>query len=126
MSMLNSGVRAGNNLVQPISWIATFVFKLPLVTKLQVTQSPNCDPTFMPITSVFCLKDNTPIELQNANSLSLLVQGKWTPFHSLYMTQNRESHITFNSELNNLLLKAMAEPDLPKDLTPILNLLLND
>jgi len=41
------------------------------------------------------------------------------------MTQERKQHITFDSELNDLLVKAAFEPDLQKDITPIIKLLLD-
>ena len=126
LGMIQSGIDPYNNALAPLRWTLFPTFCNPLYSEIYISESPNCEPTFMPITSVFCLKDNTPSNLQNAQSLPLLVREKWTPFHSLYLAQNREAHIAFNADLNSMVLKALDEPGgQPIFQSGIMGLLLN-
>jgi hypothetical protein len=119
MSLINGKVDDFNG-----GFLKRVFINLLFGSDVKVTLSPHCEPTFMPVTSVFCLKDNTPANLQNANSLSLLVQGKWTPFHSLYQVTKRQAHIAFTQELNALILKALYEPGIMTTQTGFLSVLL--
>ena len=59
---------------------------------------PDILPTFIPISSVFDLDENTPDELRNDGSLDML-QNTWSPFNRLFCIDKRDMHIVFSPEL---------------------------
>ena len=95
-------------LLLPLAWIPV---AWGTVTQPQNSTDSRYKPTFMPIRSVFALKDNAPVNLQNENSLATLVAEKWTPFHKIALTSNRLEHIEFTEELIGKLVAFLDDDD---------------